>query len=684
MRGVTENGDSATYPAHQRTAGTQRPLEESIFRQRTDGQWDVITEQGTIVAEHVVNAAGLWARRVGRMVGLDLPVVPMSHHYLVTDDVPMLAALGREFVSITDLEGFTYLQPLGKGALLGVYERDPRHWSPEGAPWDYGMGLLPPDVERILPELEIGYARFPALAEVGIKRWVNGAFTFTPDGNPLVGPVPGKRNLWVACGCMGGFSQGGAIGLTLSQWMTTGDPGHDIFGMDVARYGAFAADENYLRDTTRQFYARRFVISYPNEELPAGRPLKTSPVHDRLAADGARFGVTWGMETPQYFVTGRAPDDFVETLTMRRSNAHGIVAGEVRAVREAVGMFDASVYARYEVSGPDAEAWLDRLLACRLPAVGRVRLAPMLGQGGKLMGDLTVSRLAADRFWLIGSYYLQEWHGRWFRDLLPMSGVTFNNLSDSWTGFALSGPLARDIVQPLVARDLSNAAFPFMSCGEMEIAGAARTAVGHRPPLTAVVARLSLTGELGYELYVPAASQPALLHALMAGGRKLGLRHMGNRALDSLRIEKSYGIWSTEFTQSTTPGMCGLDRHVAFDKSDFIGREGALRERESPSSRVLVTLAIDATDADASGFEPVKLHGRLVGYTTSGAYGHHVGQSLALAYVDREVAAALHAAQTTSGTGATTGLTVDVIGETRAARWLAEPAFDPKGVRIRA
>jgi dimethylglycine dehydrogenase len=658
---------------------------------RADGQWELLTEQGRIVAEHVVNAAGLWARRVGRMVGVDLPVVPMSHHYLVTDDVPVLAGLGRECASVTDLEGFTYLQPLGKGALLGVYERDPRHWSPEGAPWDYGMDLLPPDVERILPELEIGYSRFPALAEIGIKRWVNGAFTFTPDGNPLVGPVPGKRNLWVACGCMGGFSQGGAIGLTLAQWMVEGDPGHDIFGMDVARYGAFAAGRDYLRDTTRQFYARRFVISYPNEELPAGRPLKTSPAHSTLAAEGARFGVNWGMETPQYFVTEGAADShgatggdrtepFVENLTMRRSNAHRFVGEEVRAVREAAGMFDASVYARYEVGGPGAEAWLDRLLACKLPAVGRVRLAPMLGYGGKLMGDLTVSRFASDRFWLIGSYYLQEWHGRWFRDLLPPQGVSFRNLSDSWTGFALSGPRAREIVQPLVAHDLSNAAFPFMSCGELEVV----RDTGRGASLRAVVARLSLTGELGYELYVPASSQPDLLDALMSTGRELGLRHVGNRALDSLRLEKSYGIWSTEFTQSATPGMCGLDRHVAFDKGDFIGREGALRERENPSARVLVTLAIDATDADASGFEPVKLDGRLVGYTTSGAYGHHVDQSLALAYVDREVAEALRSAQVTSGTGATAGLTVDVIGETRAARILREAVWDPKGVRIRA
>jgi dimethylglycine dehydrogenase len=496
------------------------------------------------------------------------------------------------------------------------------------------------------------------LADVGIKRWVNGAFTFTPDGNPLVGPVPGKKNYWVACGCMGGFSQGGAIGLTLANWMIHGDPGYDIFGMDVARYGAFAAQENYLRDMTRQFYARRFVISYPNEELPAGRPLKTSPVHDLLAADGALFGCTWGMETPQFFAQGQP--GFVETPSMRRSNAHDLVAAEVRAVREAAGMFDASVYARYEVSGPGAAAWLDRLLACRLPAVGRMRLAPMLGHGGKLMGDLTVSRLAEDRFWLIGSYYLQEWHGRWFREQMPASGVTFVNLSDAWTGFALSGPKARAIVSQLVDRDIANAAFPFMSCADMGV-GLAR----------AVVMRVSLTGELGYELYVPAAQQRALYHALMAAGRAHGLRNIGNRALDSLRLEKGYGIWSTEFTQSATPGMCGLDRHVAFDKGDFIGREAALRERDAPSEKVLVTLAIEATDADASGFEPIKQDGKLVGWTTSGTFGHYVAQSLALGYVDRAIAREAPP------------LTVDVIGEPRAARILPQAAWDPQGGRIR-
>ena len=653
------HGTTHAYAGAARKRGAEIVLRNRVLEllPTADGGWRVVTEQGTVTAEHVVNAAGLWARRVGRMAGVDLPVVPMQHHYLVTEDIPLLAGLGREIASVTDLEGYTYLQPDRKGVLLGVYERNPRHWQPEGAAWDYGMDLLPTDVERILPELEIGYARFPVLAEAGIRRWVNGAFTFTPDGNPLVGPVPGLRNHWVACGCMGGFSQGGAIGLVLSRWMIDGDPGADVFGMDVARYGAFASREAYLRDTTRQFYARRFVISYPNEELPAGRPLKTTPCHAAFLEEGAVFGCTWGMETPQYFAG--APG-FVEHPTLRRSNAHALVGAEVRATREAAGMFESAVYARYEVSGPRATGWLDRLLASKLPVVGRVRLAPMLAPSGKLMGDLTVSRLAHDRYWLIGSYYLQAWHGRWFQDHMPPDGVTLRNLSDHWLGFALSGPASRAIVEQVLDRDLSNQSFPFMACSDLSFRGA-----------PAVLARLSLTGELGYEINVPASSQLGLYRALVDAGRVHGLRNIGNRALDSLRLEKSYAIWSTEYTQSVTPGACGLARHVAYDKGGFIGREAALAERMTPSSRVLATVEIDATDADAAGFEPVKCDGRMVGYVTSGAYGHWVGRSLALAYVDREVVAAGPA------------LTVDVIGEPRAARLLDVPAYDPQGLRLR-
>jgi dimethylglycine dehydrogenase len=457
---------------------------------------------------------------------------------------------------------------------------------------------------------------------------------------------------------MGGFSQGGAIGLTLANWMIEGDPGADIFGMDVARYGSFAANDSYLKAMTGQFYARRFVISYPNEELPAGRPLKVSPCYDALKAEGAVYGCTWGMETPQYFVPNQP--GFVEKPTLRRSKAHPFVAAEVKATREAVGMFESAVYARYEVTGPRAAVWLDYLLAAKLPKVGRVRLAPMLSPSGKLMGDLTVSRLAEDRFWLIGSYYLQTWHMRWFMDHLPAGGVTIRNLSDDWMGFAISGPKSRQLVSRLAPTDLTNTAFPFLACAEME--------VGMAP---AMVARLSLTGELGYEINVPVAYQRAIYGALRAAGADLGLKSIGNRALDSLRLEKSYGIWSTEFTQSYSPEMSNLRQHVALDKGDFIGRDAALREREEGVDRVLVTLSIDTVDVDASGFEPVKHEGKLVGFVTSGAYGHHVGQSLALAYVDKELA------------GSRAKLTVDVIGEPLEATILAEPAYDPKGTRLR-
>ncbi|MBS0388476.1 MAG: GcvT family protein [Proteobacteria bacterium] len=623
------------------------------------GEWRIETEQGVLTAEHVVNAAGLWARRVGRMVGLDLPLTPMMHHYLITEDLPVLVQRADEMPCVTDLEGFTYLQQERKGVLLGVYERNPRHWKTEGADWDYGMDLIPEEIDRISPELQIGFQRFPSLLDAGIRKWVNGAFTFTPDGNPLVGPVPGRRNFWAACGCMSGFSQGGAIGKVLADWIIDGDPGADIFGMDVARYGAFASNDRYLRETTAQFYARRFVIAYPNEELPAGRPLKMTPSYDAQAAAGARFGVVWGMETPQFFAPGEP--QFVDEPTLRRSSAHRFIAAEVAATRSAAGLLDTGVYARYEVSGPGAEAWLDQLLANTLPEFGRMRLAPMLSPRGRLLGDLSVARLAGDRFWLVGSYYLQEWHLRWFRDQLPANGVRLDNLSESWLGFSLSGPRSRDILARLTRADVSNAALPFLGITAMDVGFT-----------QAIVARVSLTGELGYEINVPAAQQKALWQALLSAGADFGLKPIGMRAQDSLRLEKGYGVWSLEFAQSYTPAMAGLDRFIAFDKGEFIGRAAALEERARGPSQRLVLLAVDSLDADVTGFEPVRSGGSIVGFVTSGAYGHHVRQSLALAYVDAAVAARPGP------------LEVDVIGESRAARILVEPPYDPRGLRLRS
>ena len=311
------------------------------------GMWS--PSRAPIRAEHVVNAGGLWAKQVGLMAGVDLPVTPMEHHYLVTESIPEIAAMDREITLTVDLEGFTYLRQEGKGVLLGVYELNPRHWQVEGAPWDYGMELIPEDIDRIAPELAKGYERFPCLNEVGIKRWINGAFTFTPDGNPLVGPVPGLRNYWTACGVMAGFSQGGGVGLSLAQWMIEGEPGSDIYGMDVARYGRFASNRRYLKDLTAQFYRRRFVLTYPNEQLPAGRPLRTPGAYDLMTVQGCQWGALWGLEVPLYFAPkGEA---FHETPTLRRSNAFPLVAEECRRTREGVGLLDSSAFSRYEITG---------------------------------------------------------------------------------------------------------------------------------------------------------------------------------------------------------------------------------------------------------------------------------------------------------------------------------------------
>jgi dimethylglycine dehydrogenase len=364
------------------------------------------------------------------------------------------------------------------------------------------------------------------------------------------------------------------------------------------------------------------------------------------------------METPQFYAPGEP--DFVDAPTLRRSAAHRFIAAEVAATRSAAGLLDTGVYARYEVSGPGAETWLDGLLANTLPPLGRMRLAPMLSPGGKLMGDLSVARLGAERFWLFGSYYLQEWHLRWFHDHLPASGVRLDNLSESWLGFSLSGPRARDILARLTRADVSNGSLPFLGIRAVDVGFT-----------QAIVARVSLTGELGYEINVRASEQKALWNALVAAGMEFGMQPIGMRAQDSLRLEKGYGVWSLEFAQSYTPAMAGLDRFIAFDKGEFIGRAAALEERQREPARRLVLLAVDSPDADVTGFEPVHAGDSVVGFVTSGAYGHHVRQSLALAYVDTAIAARPEP------------LTVPVVGAPCPARILAEPPYDPRGLRLR-
>ncbi|MCY3879658.1 MAG: FAD-dependent oxidoreductase [Rhodobacteraceae bacterium] len=621
-----------------------------------DGSWDVITENGIVRTEHVVNAAGLWAKQVGRMAGLELPLSPLQHHYFVTDTIPEVAELDFEVPMTVDLEGFTYMRQDQKGILVGIYERDHKHWQIDGAPWEYGIELIEEELDRISDELDMAFRRYPVLENTGIKNWVNGAFTFSPDGNPLVGPVRGTRNYWLACGVMAGFLQGGGVGKSLAEWMIHGETETDSWSMDIARYGDFAQNREYIRQTTGQFYSRRFVMTYPNEQLWAGRPLKKSPSYQAMRDDGARFGENWGLESPIYF----APAEFEEIPTLKRSNAFDIIGEECRAARESAGLLDISGYSRFRVQGVNAASWLNRLLAGRLPDIGKCGLAPMLAPSGRLRGDLMLLHWDDNEWWLMGSYYLREWHLRWFHDHLA-EGVSVEDISDRVVGFSLVGPKSRDALQRLTHSDVSNAAFPFMHLRQLDV-GLVR----------ARVARVSVSGELGYEINCAASDHATLYRCLSQVCGEQGGRNIGMNALLSLRLEKSFGIWNAEFMQAYRPGETGLDRWIDFAKPDFIGKQAAHQERMQGTGRRLVTLAVDATDADATGYEPVWKDRNRVGFVTSGGYGHVVGQSLAMAFVAEEFSAF------------GTELTCHVVGEERTARVIAPSPHDPKGLRMRA
>ncbi len=626
-----------------------------VALEQTQDGWRVITDKGVIRCEHVVNAAGLWAKQVGRMAGIELPVSPLKHHYLISDSIPALEDIDFEVPMTVDLEGFTYLRQDQKGVLLGIYELDYEHWAMDGAPWDYGMELFQEQTDRIENELTLGFERYPVLQDVGVKTWVNGAFTFSPDGNPLVGPVPDKPGYWCACAVMAGFLQGGGVGKSLAEWMIHGEAEADVYGMDVARYGDFAENKEYIRQTTGQFYSRRFVMSYPNEQLPAGRPLKMAPAHDAMCLAGCQWGQSWDLEVPLYF----APKGFSEKPSLKRSNAFDIVGAECRSVRAGVGLLDITGFSRFEVTGPNSETWLNSIMASKLPKPGRAALAPMLSPEGRMKGDLTIFNWGDGSWWIMGSYYLRAWHMRWFNDYLT-DGVVVQDIGEEWAGFSLSGPKSKDVIACL-NKDVSDA-LPFMGCGNFDM-GLLRTKIG----------RLSVTGEMGYEIHCRMGDHIALRRLLLEAGANLNICEFGFNALLSLRLEKSFGIWSAEFTQGYTPGATGMDKWIFWDKADFVGRAAAIAERDGNGPpQKLVTLEVDVGDADASGFEPVWSKDKLVGFVTSGGYGHTLETSLAMAMVNSDL------------TDLGTELDVHVVGVKRSAKVIAPSPYDPKGLVMRA
>ena len=635
--------------------------------QRKDGSWDVITEKGTFIAEHIVNASGLWAKRVGRMIGLELPVSPLKHHYLITDSIPLLRKLNFEIPMTVDLEGFTYMRQWDKGVLIGIYEKEYQHWAMNGAPWDFGMELFPEDFDRIETELALSFRRYPELTKVGIKNWVNGAFTFSPDGNPLVGPVRGIRNHWLACGVMAGFLQGGGVGKTLAEWMVYGETEADSWSMDIARYGKFSQNQEYIKQTTGQFYSRRFVMNYPNEQLPAGRNIKRSAVWHAQKSAGAIFGNSWGLEVPLMF----GPKGFKEEPSLRRSQAFSHVREEHMAVRESAGIIDSTSFSRFKITGSSAEEWLNNLFSTKLPKKNQVKLAVMLGYDGRLKGDLTCFNWGDGKFWVMGSYYLREWHMRWFSDHLPNGknpinknfDVQVEDISDNIGGFALSGPNSRKILEKVTYHDISGSAFKFMSCQDMDI-GLINTKVG----------RLSVAGELGYEINCHSLELSALRDILLEAGKDLGLREYGYYALNTLRIEKSFGIWNSEYMQGYSAAQTGLDRWIDWKKdTDFIGKTKAKIEQGKGTPNKLVTMEIENAKSEAVGYEPIwGPDGNKVGMTTSGGFGHSVNKSLAMSFVDKEFSLP------------ETRLKTHIMGKVYDCTVIETSPWDPAGKRMRS
>ncbi|MDH3635988.1 MAG: FAD-dependent oxidoreductase [Gammaproteobacteria bacterium] len=625
--------------------------------QRKDGSWDVVTKEGTIHAEHIVNAGGLWAREVGHLSGLNLPVQPMEHHYLITETIPEIAARAERLPAGIDYEGNIYFRQEGQGMLLGTYEPKATPWMVGGTPNDFGHELLEPQLDHIAERLELGFERIPALAEAGIKDMINGPFTFGPDGNPMIGPVPGMKNYWAAVGVMAGFCQAGGVGKCLAEWMIDGEPEIDVWAMDIARFGDYASPD-YGTIKSSENYERRFVMTFPNETLPKGRRMRTTALYDRLTARGAVWGDGFGLEAALWFADD--PEDAHEEPTFARSRAHDYVARECKAVREAVGITEIANFAKHSIKGPDARKFLDFVMAGRVPQPGRINLSPMLTHKGKLYGDLTIACLKDDDFMIFGSGAAQEMHRRWFESHLGGYDVQYENVSRRYHGIGLSGPNARELLSRITRDDVSGDVLKFRDIK--------RTFVGTVP---AILTRLSFSGELGYEIYVEPEYQLKLYEEILANSEGLGLTHYGLRALMSLRLEKNWGAWTLEFRPDFTAAQSGLDVFINWDK-DFIGKAAAQKERDAGPTIKLVTMTIDTDDIDVTLDEAILKDGECVGYVTSGGYAHHVQKSMALGYVPAELAA--------DGTE----LEVEINGEMYSALVVEQPLYDPTGEKMRA
>ncbi len=629
-----------------------------LVRQR--GGWTVTTPVGDIRAEHVVIAAGQWSREVGRLAGIDLPIVSLQHHYLVTDPMPEIGSRSVELPVFRDPDNSFYARQEGGGLVVGPFERNPLTWALDGIPEGFHGRLLPANLEQIEDCLVGAAARIPSFGEVGITSVINGPDGYTPDGRCLMGPIPGRPGLHVLAGfSIFGIVFGGGAGKYCAEWIVHGQPSENMWELDVRRFGDYARSTSYVVERASEVFEDEYKIHFPEEERPAARPLKTDPLYDRLLAKGAVMGVRSGWERPLWFATsGLARDEY----TFGRGNWFDAVGEECRAVRGGVGVLDQTSFAKFVVSGEGAEPLLDRLCANRLPAeVGRMALTQMCTARGGVETDVTVALVEPGRYYVVSAAATETHDLDWIERHAPQDGsVRIDNVTARDGVLTIAGPKSRELLERVSRDDFSNQGFRFFRARHVEVG---------RVRLLAM--RLSYVGELGWELHHPIEEQRTLYHLLREAGEDLGLVDFGYRALESMRLEKCYRLWGADLSADWSPLQAGLERFVALDKGDFIGRDALSREDDSGRTHVLSCLVVDAVGADAHGLEPVYADGaRPVAYVSSGGYGHAIEQSIALAYLPVE--------------HATVGkeLTIGILGERRRAVVSDQPLLDPAGQRL--
>lgn len=643
----------ATIRRHTRVTGLE---------QKPNGEWIVTTDKGQITAEIVVNAAGFRAGEVMAMVGRHLPIAIMSHQYLVTEDVPELKESAARLPLLRDPDTSYYLRQEREGFILGPYEWKATPMWLDGMPDDFANQLWNDDFERLESYIEDAMARVPALARAGIKRGVNGPIPYSPDGNPYIGPEPGLRNFFHCNTFSFGITQGGGAGKALAEWVVHGQTEWDLWSLDRRRFGDYATTA-YTVAKAIEVYQNEYASSFPYEERPAGRPLRTSPLYQQLKAKGARFGARGGWERAVYFdLGGKLPAD---THSFRRENIwHPAVAEEVKAVRERVAVLDLPGFTKYELKGPGAAAHLDRVSCSKLPSLGRVSLAYALTPTGKLLSEFTITKLAEDHFYIISAAIAATHDMDVLRQSLPdNSPVQVTDISAQLGTLIVAGPRAREVLSQVTKDDLSNAGFPWLTAREIT------TVTGKMLAL-----RVNYVGELGWELHAPVAQITALYAAIWKAGLPFDIRDFGLYAMDSLRVDKCYRGWKSDLESGYTPLEASLDRFVDVKKTvDFVGKAALLAEHQRGAAQRFVPLIFDENgDAEAPYCAQVFQGGTNVGLTTSGVWSHTLQKNVALAYVRADLAAP------------GTKLHVEILGHMRSATVQQEPLYDPTNLRLRA